>query len=72
MRKFEVIKRDFGHSDEDTTFELPLNMTLPEADPDYFDDEERFVLVSRHVEHLQLFARSPLIANYQALVTTCA
>lgn len=47
MKKFEIIKRDFGHSDEDTTFELPLNMTLQDPDPDYFDEEERLVIISR-------------------------
>ncbi|KAL3478805.1 hypothetical protein BJX99DRAFT_223928 [Aspergillus californicus] len=46
MKKFEVIKRDFGHSDEQTSFELPLNMTLPEPNPEYFDDEELFVILS--------------------------
>ncbi|KAL4734478.1 actin-like ATPase domain-containing protein [Aspergillus similis] len=46
MRKFEVIKRDFGHSDEETTFELPLNMTLSEPNSDHFDDEERLVILS--------------------------
>lgn len=47
MKKFEIIKRDFGHSDEETTFELPLNMTLQDPDPDYFDEEERLVIISR-------------------------
>lgn len=47
MRKFEIIKRDFGNSDEDTTFELPLNMTVDNPDPEFFDEEERLVLISR-------------------------
>jgi hypothetical protein len=47
MKKFEIIKRDFGNSDEDSTFELPLNMTVANPDPEFFDDEERLVLVSR-------------------------
>ncbi|KAL4919680.1 hypothetical protein BDW62DRAFT_199691 [Aspergillus aurantiobrunneus] len=46
MRKFEIIKRDFGHSDEETTFELPLNMTVSDPDPEYFDEEERLVFIS--------------------------
>ncbi|KAL2827784.1 actin-like ATPase domain-containing protein [Aspergillus cavernicola] len=46
MRKFEVIKRDFGHSDEETTFELPLIMILWDPDPKYFDEEERLVIIS--------------------------
>ncbi|KAK9554850.1 hypothetical protein V6Z77_006137 [Aspergillus fumigatus] len=46
MRKFEIIKRDFGNSDEDTTFELPLNMTVDNPDPEFFDEEERLVLIS--------------------------
>ncbi|KAL3461817.1 hypothetical protein BJX64DRAFT_260157 [Aspergillus heterothallicus] len=46
MRRFESIKRDFGTSDENTTYELPLNMSAPDADPKYFDDEERLVIIS--------------------------
>jgi hypothetical protein len=46
MKKFEIIKRDFGTSDEDTTFELPLNMTVANPDPEFFDEEERLVLIS--------------------------
>ncbi|KAG5291454.1 Hsp70 family protein [Histoplasma ohiense] len=46
MNKFEVIKKDFGHSDDPTIFELPLNMNAPYAKPEYFDDEERIVLLS--------------------------
>ncbi|KAK6828704.1 hypothetical protein RU639_003752 [Aspergillus parasiticus] len=46
MKKFEIIKRDFGSSDESTDFELPLNMTVPDPDPAYFDDEERLVILS--------------------------
>ncbi|KAL4789394.1 actin-like ATPase domain-containing protein [Aspergillus venezuelensis] len=46
MKKFELIKRDFGCSDEETTFELPLNMNIDGPDARYFDDEERLVLVS--------------------------
>ncbi|KAL2862593.1 Hsp70 family protein [Aspergillus lucknowensis] len=46
MNKFEIIKRDFGNSDEKTIFELPLNMTVANPDPKYFDEEERLVLIS--------------------------
>ncbi|KAL4785997.1 actin-like ATPase domain-containing protein [Aspergillus varians] len=46
MNKFEGIKRDFGNSDEQTTFELPLNMTLADPDPKYFDDDELLVIIS--------------------------
>ncbi|EAW24744.1 Hsp70 family protein [Aspergillus fischeri NRRL 181] len=46
MKRFEIIKRDFGNSDEETTFELPLNMTVDNPDPEFFDEEERLVLIS--------------------------
>lgn len=46
MRRFEIIKKDFGHSDEDTTFELPLNMTVSNPDPRYFDEDERLVIIT--------------------------
>ncbi|PYI02703.1 actin-like ATPase domain-containing protein [Aspergillus sclerotiicarbonarius CBS 121057] len=47
MKKFEIIKRDFGHSDDNTLFELPLNMKVESPDPSHFDDEERLVILSR-------------------------
>ncbi|GFF52593.1 heat shock 70 kDa protein 12A [Aspergillus udagawae] len=46
MKRFEIIKRDFGNSDEETTFELPLNMTVANPEPEFFDEEERLVLIS--------------------------
>ncbi|KAE8364462.1 hypothetical protein BDV27DRAFT_128405 [Aspergillus caelatus] len=46
MKQFEIIKRDFGSSDESDYFELPLNMTVPDPDPAHFDDEERMVIIS--------------------------
>lgn len=46
MRKFEQIKPDFGHADEDRVYELPLNMTIRKADPEYFDDDERLVKIT--------------------------
>ncbi|RHZ47431.1 Hsp70 family protein [Aspergillus thermomutatus] len=46
MKAFESIKRDFGYSDEENVFELPLNMKLTDARPQYFNDDERLVLLS--------------------------
>ena len=46
MKAFEQLKRDFGHSSTNRVYELPLNMNLPEADPEYFDDDERLVRLS--------------------------
>lgn len=47
MRRFETLKRDFGVSDEQDVHELPLNMTLDNPDPKYFDEDERMVIISR-------------------------
>ncbi|KAL3480533.1 hypothetical protein BJX99DRAFT_266451 [Aspergillus californicus] len=46
MNKFEIIKRDFGYDSEEITYELPLNMTLADADPKYFNEDERLVMIS--------------------------
>ncbi|KAL5045389.1 hypothetical protein BDW71DRAFT_215236 [Aspergillus fruticulosus] len=46
MRRFETLKRDFGVSDERTIYELPLNMTVDNPDPKFFDEDERMVLLS--------------------------
>ncbi|GFG22579.1 heat shock 70 kDa protein 12A [Aspergillus udagawae] len=46
MKAFESIKRDFGYSDEENVFELPLNMKLTDANPEHFNDDERLVLLS--------------------------
>ncbi|KAL4863291.1 hypothetical protein BDV12DRAFT_202257 [Aspergillus spectabilis] len=46
MKRFELLKRDFGASDEQASFELPLNMTVDDPDPKYFDEDERLVIVS--------------------------
>jgi hypothetical protein len=46
MKKFEIIKRDFGHSTEEMTYELPLNMTVADPNPEHFDEEERMVIIS--------------------------
>ncbi|RDW64368.1 Hsp70 family protein [Aspergillus mulundensis] len=45
MKKFETLKRDFGVSDEQASWELPLNMTVDAPDPKYFDEEERLVII---------------------------
>lgn len=47
MRTFEQIKRDFGHSDEDRIYELPLNMTVTQANSEHFDEDERLVKITR-------------------------
>jgi hypothetical protein len=50
MNKFEIAKRDFGMSTEDdSVHHLPLNMPLQKADHEYFDFDERFVLLSKYV-----------------------
>ena len=46
MKAFEQVKRDFGYSKDSHTHELPLNMYTEKADPEYFDDDERLVLLS--------------------------
>ncbi|EZF73537.1 hypothetical protein H105_04593 [Trichophyton soudanense CBS 452.61] len=47
MRKFEIIKKDFGFNiEEDKIYELPLNMRANKVKAEYFDDEERLVLLS--------------------------
>ncbi|BCR91386.1 Hsp70 family protein [Aspergillus chevalieri] len=45
MKNFEVIKRDFGNSDEERIFELPINMAVEDPNPEHFDDEERMVII---------------------------
>lgn len=47
MNKFDIIKRDFVDPHDPEIFELPLNMTVSNPDPEHFDEEERQVLVSR-------------------------
>ncbi|KAH8689553.1 hypothetical protein BGW36DRAFT_391084 [Talaromyces proteolyticus] len=46
MSKFEVIKQDFGYPNQPKIFEIHLNMNAPNADPKYFDEEERMVFLS--------------------------
>lgn len=48
MRKFEIVKKDFGFNiEEDKIYELPLNTRAGKVKSEYFDDEERLVLLSR-------------------------
>lgn len=46
MKAFEQVKRDFGYSADDRTHELPLNMLIEKPDPDYFDNDERLVVLT--------------------------
>ncbi|KAI9373397.1 hypothetical protein BJX61DRAFT_533164 [Aspergillus egyptiacus] len=46
MKRFEVIKRDFGNYESESTFELPLNMHVVDAGPMHFDEEERLVIMT--------------------------
>ena len=54
MKNFEVIKRDFGNSDEERIFELPINMAVENPNPEHFDDEERMILLHRSVSAFYL------------------
>lgn len=54
MRYFEVLKRNFGHDNEDTTHEIELPMRSLEVDPQYYDYDEQSVIISEYVEmHFQ-------------------
>lgn len=46
MRRFEVIKRNFGADSEDTTHELELVMRCVQVDPEYYDEDESMVIIS--------------------------
>ncbi|PLB48506.1 actin-like ATPase domain-containing protein [Aspergillus steynii IBT 23096] len=48
MNKFDIIKRDFTDPEDAEILELPLNMTMSKLklDPEYFDGDERQVLVT--------------------------
>lgn len=49
MQSFEVIKRDFGYSDDDTVKEIgPINLRLEESD--YYDADERMVKLTKYVK----------------------
>ena len=51
---FEVLKRNFGHDNEDTTHEIELPMRSLEVDPQYYDYDEQSVIISEYVEmHFQ-------------------
>lgn len=48
MQSFEVIKRDFGYSDDDSIKEIgPINLRL--EDSDHYDAEERMVKLTKYV-----------------------
>ena len=48
MQSFEVIKRDFGYSDDDTVKEIgPINLRL--EDSEYYDSDERMVKLTKYV-----------------------
>ncbi|DAA75364.1 TPA_exp: HSP70 family protein [Trichophyton benhamiae CBS 112371] len=66
MRKFEIVKKDFGFNiDEDKIYELPLNMRANKVKSEYFDDEERLVLLSSN-DIRQLF--DPVVDQVIGLV----
>ena len=67
MKRFEIIKRDFGHSDEESVYELPLNMTVEDPNPDHFDEEERLVIINRQV--FILYDSEHMIDNSSAVMT---
>jgi hypothetical protein len=46
MKKFDSVKRDFGYSNEPTTYELPLKMSVSNPNPEHFDEEESVVILS--------------------------
>ena len=48
MQSFEVIKRDFGYSDDETVKEIgPINLHL--EDPEYYNSDERMVKLTKCV-----------------------
>lgn len=49
MKKFELVKRDFGFNKEDKIHELTLRMKLEDPDPKFYDDDEYSVLLSKSV-----------------------
>ncbi|EFR01012.1 hypothetical protein MGYG_04014 [Nannizzia gypsea CBS 118893] len=66
MRKFEMIKKDFGYNmEEDRIHELPLNMIANEVKSEYFDAEERLVMLSSN-DIRQLF--DPVVNRIIGLV----
>ncbi|KAJ0417519.1 hypothetical protein BJY00DRAFT_325500 [Aspergillus carlsbadensis] len=68
MNKFEIVKRDFGlkTEEDDAIHQLPLNMVLPEVDPEHFDVDERLVLITN--DDLQLLFE-PVVAKILSLVS---
>ncbi|GBF66389.1 hypothetical protein TMEN_9109 [Trichophyton mentagrophytes] len=66
MRKFEIVKKDFGFNiEEDKIYELPLNIRAGKVKSEYFDDEERLVLLSSN-DIRQLF--DPVVDQVIGLV----
>lgn len=49
MNKFEIIKRDFGYPSAEMTHELFLNMNPVGVNPEYFNEDESLVIVSKLV-----------------------
>lgn len=49
MKKFELVKRDFGFYKEDKINELTLRMKLEDPDPTFYDEDECSVLLSKSV-----------------------
>lgn len=53
MQSFEIFKRDFGYSDDDTVKELgPINLRL--EDSEYYDSDERMVKLTKYVKPMDL------------------
>lgn len=46
MSAFDRIKQDFGSSNVEESYELPLDMSLENPNSEYFDDDERLVRIS--------------------------
>ncbi|KAK2743030.1 hypothetical protein FQN57_004986 [Myotisia sp. PD_48] len=46
MQDFEQVKQSFGHTYAEEVYEIPLDMRISDPDPNYFDEDERLVLLS--------------------------
>ncbi|OJJ58314.1 hypothetical protein ASPSYDRAFT_1179147 [Aspergillus sydowii CBS 593.65] len=65
MNKFEIIKRDFGYPSAEMKHELFLNMNPVGVNPEYFNEDESLVIISKN--NLQsLF--DPVVEKILALV----
>lgn len=49
MNKFEIIKRDFGYPSAEMKHELFLNMNPVGVNPEYFNEDESLVIISKLV-----------------------